>query len=327
MVDPRWEGHDAGAVLDGRAIGTPVVATVAQAASLATVRGLPATHLVMGLAPDGGRLPDTARQDVLAAIRLGLHVDSGLHDLLGDDPEISEAARACGVWIRDLRAPIPRSQLHFFSGAIREVTALKVAVLGTDSAVGKRTTAWMITDAIRRLGHSAEMIGTGQTAWLQGARWCILLDALINDFVAGELEHAVCSAFHEARPEAIIVEGQGSLLHPAYPRGFEILAAARPDVIVLQHAPARIDYDGFPGFPVHPLHKQIAALEMVSDRPVVALTINHEGIPAEAIDATCARLADETGLPTADVLVHGADNLARLLTDRLNGARPLHAAC
>ena len=113
---------------------------------------------------------------------------------------------------------------------------------------------------------------------MQGARYSIVLDSLVNDFVAGEIEHAVWSAWKEARPRAIVIEGQGSLMNPAYPGGYEILAAGRPDVIVMQHAPTRKEYDGFPGYPLHPLKKQIEVVELISGKPVVAVTINHEGL-------------------------------------------------
>jgi uncharacterized NAD-dependent epimerase/dehydratase family protein len=228
-------------------------------------------------------------------------------------PEIAALASAHGVRIRDVRKAPDRSRLHAFSGRIREVGALRVAVLGTDSTVGKRTTAWVLVDALRALGRTAEMIGTGQTAWLQGAKHGILLDALVNDFVAGELEHAVVSAWDEERPDVIVVEGQGSLMHPAYPGGLEILAATQPHAIVLQHAPARAEYDGFPGFPVHPLPVQIQALEIVSGKPVVAITLNHEGLAPASIPAVAAQIAAETGRPTFDVLSGGAAGLAEVV--------------
>jgi uncharacterized NAD-dependent epimerase/dehydratase family protein len=153
------------------------------------------------------------------------------------------------------------------------------------------------------------MIGTGQTAWMQGVRYGIVLDSLVNDFVSGEIEHAVWSAWHEQRPDVILVEGQGSLLNPAYPGGFEILAAARPHGIVLQHAPARKEYDGFPGFPLHPLATQIQALELISGKPVVAIAVNHEKIAPERLDSVCREVSEECGLPAADVLVHGPDRI------------------
>jgi uncharacterized NAD-dependent epimerase/dehydratase family protein len=269
--------------------------------------------LVVGLAPDGGRLDNHARQDVRHAIDAGLHVDCGLHDFLSEDQDLTRLAHARGVQIRDIRMPPPRDQLHFFSGKIAEVQSLKVAILGTDSAIGKRTTAWVLVDALCAAGNKAELIGTGQTAWLQGVRYGVIMDSLINDFVAGEIEHAVWSAWHEAGAEVLVIEGQGSLMNPAYPGGFEILAAARPDLVVLQHAPTRLEYDGFPGYRLHDLTTQIQAIELLSGKPVVAITINHEGLATGEIPATCAEIKQLTGLPTWDVLQQGAEGLAELI--------------
>jgi uncharacterized NAD-dependent epimerase/dehydratase family protein len=300
-------------VLDGRSNGIPVEPDIVTAHRNARAERLEPTHLVIGLAPDGGRLSDTARADVGRAIRLGLNVDSGLHDHLSEDDEIVALAEDHGVVLRDVRKPPPVRDLHFFSGRIEEVSSFKVACLGTDSAVGKRTTAWLLVDALAASGLGAELVGTGQTAWLQGARYGIILDSLVNDFVAGEIEHAVWRAFTEARPDVIVLEGQGSLMNPAYPGGYELLAAGRPDVVVLQHAPARVDYDGFPGHRLHPLATQIEAIELVSGRPVVAITLNHEDIEPSAIDGVCDGLARDTGLPVFDVLRDGAAGLAAVI--------------
>jgi uncharacterized NAD-dependent epimerase/dehydratase family protein len=316
VVDSRLAGQDAGEVLDGTPVGIPIERDIADATRHATDAERAATHMVIGLAPDGGRLPAGAVADVKRAIGLGLHVDSGLHDFLSENPELSELAEAHGVRLHDVRKPKPRDELHFFSGKISEVRCLKVAILGTDSAVGKRTTAWLLVDSLEAAGLSTEMIGTGQTAWMQGARHSIILDSLINDFVAGEIEHAVWSAWTEQAPDVIVIEGQGSLMNPAYPGGFELLAAGRPDAVVLQHAPARIEYDGFPGHPIQPLAQQIQAIELISGRPVVAITINHEDLAPDAIDPACRAIADETGLPVFDVLRDGAAGLAEVLRRR-----------
>lgn len=318
VVDPRHAGRDAGEVLDGRPNGIPVVADIAAALAASIQSGKPATHCVIGLTPDGGRLPPESRTDVLEAIRAGLNVDSGLHDFLSDDPEFVAAAKERGVTLRDIRRSPPRDQLHGFSGKIEEVDSFRVAVLGTDSAVGKRTTATILTDALTDAGIPSLMVGTGQTAWLQGNPYCLLLDAMINDFVAGEIEHAVWLAWHERHPRVIVLEGQGSLMNPAYPGGHELLAAGRPEVIVLQHAPMRQEYDGFPGYPLHPLGVQIQALELISGKPVVAITLNHEGIPPAELPQVAADIEAETGLPTLDVLVDGADPLVEVLRSRLD---------
>jgi len=306
VVDSRYAGNDAGAVLDGTARDIPIHGELSLAVDEALSQGNPATHLVIGLAPDGGRLSVKARSDVIRAIEHSLNVDCGLHDFLSEDVEIAELAAQKGVALRDIRKPPHRKDLHFFSGKIEEVTSLKVAVLGTDSAIGKRTTAWILLDGLREAGYDAELIGTGQTAWMQGAKYSIILDSLINDFVAGEVEHAVWTAWKETQPQVIIIEGQGSLMNPAYPGGFEILAAGRPDVVVLQHAPGRKEYDGFPGYPVHPLETQIKAIELLSGKPVVAIAINHEDLDKSTMAEVCQGISKEIRLPACDPLLNGA---------------------
>ena len=312
VVDSRYTGKDAGAILDGKPKGIPIYPDIQQAVASAPTDN-PATHLVIGLAPDGGRLSPKARRDVIKAIQLGLNVDSGLHDFLSEDSEVSRIAERHGVKVRDVRKPPQRTELHFFTGKIEQVTSFIVAVLGTDSAIGKRTTAWILLDALMTAGYSAQLIGTGQTAWMQGARYGIILDSLINDFVSGEIEHAVWTAWKETHPDVIIIEGQGSLMNPAYPGGYEILAAGRPNAVVLQHAPARKEYDGFPGYPLHPLEKQIQAIELISEKPVVAITVNHENMDKSLVPEICAEISAVTARPACDVLLEGADKVVDAL--------------
>jgi uncharacterized NAD-dependent epimerase/dehydratase family protein len=319
VVDSVHAGEDAGSVLGNGPRAIPIHPDLRSAMAASEESDRPATHFVIGLAPDGGRLGKDARQAVVQAIKAGLNVDCGLHDFLSEDPEIAALADKHFITIRDVRKPPPRDELHFFSGKIEEVTSLTIAMLGTDSAVGKRTTAWVLLNALRSNGRTAEMIGTGQTAWMQGVRYGIILDSLINDFVAGEIEHAVWTTWKDVNPDVIIIEGQGSLMNPAYPGGFEILAAGRPDAVILQHAPARIDYDGFPGYPIHPLDVQIQAVELLSGKPVIAITINHEGLVNEEIPVVCREIRKTTGLPTADVLRGGADEVVAPILDRLHG--------
>lgn len=326
VVDSGHAGADAGEVLDGRPRGIPVSASVEEAVTAAREQDTPATHLVVGLAPEGGRLAPRARADVAAAIRLGLDVDSGLHDFLSEDPELAGLAREHGVTLRDVRKPPPRESLHFFTGRIEGVGSGRVAVLGTDSAVGKRTTAWLLVDGLRAAGRSAALVGTGQTAWMQGARYGVVLDSLVNDFVTGEIEDAVVRAWEAERPDVIIVEGQGSLMNPAYPGGYEILAAARPHAIVLQHAPRRREYDGFPGYPIHPLDRQIEALELISSRGVVAIAVNHEGMSPEEVPGVCEEIAGATGIPTIDPLLAGVEPLVEALERGLEQAREMWRA-
>ena len=311
VIDSRYAGQDAGMVLDGKRYGIPIFKDLDEALAATKDRG--PKIMVMGIAPDGGRMTPQMRGAVKEALEAGLGIDSGLHDFISDDAELMAIAQKNGCRVRDIRKTPDRKSLHFFTGDIEKVDCLKIAVLGTDSAVGKRTTAWMIVHGFRQLGLKAEMVGTGQTAWMQGARYSIILDSLINDFVSGEIEHAVYEAWKNERPDIIVIEGQGSLVNPAYPGGFEILAAGRPDFVVMQHAPKRLEYDGFPGYKLHPIGEQIRAVEVISGKKVIAITVNHENMKDSEIEPECKKLEKETGLPTYDVLKYGADELVSQL--------------
>lgn len=312
ILDHKYAGQDAGMVLDGKNSGIPVFKNFKQAMSRLGAENKP-NSLVIGLAPDGGRLPLEAKKVIKDALKTGLNVDSGLHDFLFKDEALMAIARANNCRVRDVRRTPDRDQLHFFTGKIEEVDCLKIALLGTDSAIGKRTTAWILVHAFRKAGMKAEMVGTGQTAWMQGAKYSMIMDSCINDFVSGEIEHAVHEAWKNESPDLIVIEGQGSLMNPAYPGGFEILAAGRPDYVILQHAPKRLEYDGFPGYMLHPIKEQIHAIETISGKKVIAVTLNHEDMTKDEILPACKKITEETGLPTFDVLEYGADELVDIL--------------
>jgi uncharacterized NAD-dependent epimerase/dehydratase family protein len=324
VLDSNYAGQDAGVVLDGTRNNIPVLASLEQAMEHANEKDLKPRYFVIGLAPDGGRMTPQVKQSVREAIRMNLNIDSGLHDFLAEDKDIVTLAKWHDVQLRDIRMPPDRKDLHFFSAKIEEVKSLKVAVLGTDSAIGKRTTAWILVNSLRSLGVKAELIGTGQTAWMQGAKYGILLDSLVNDFLTGEIEHAVWTAWKETDADVLVIEGQGSLLNPAYPGGFEILAAAQPDLIILQHAPARKDYDGFPGYMIHPLEKQIHALEVISDKPVIAIAINHEDLNQNEIITEIKKIKKTINLPAFDLLLDGGDDLSQLVLSKTKNFKIKH---
>ncbi len=321
VIDHLNAGRDAAELLDGKPKGIPVVADLGSALEAAAESGRKATHFVVGVATDGGVMDEKARSAVRAAIERGLNVDSGLHELLEDDPKLVDLAAQKGVRLRDVRRPPHPRELHSFSGEIETVDSVRLAVLGTDSAIGKRTTAWILVHGLAAAGVNAEMIGTGQTAWMQGVEYGIIMDSLINDFVAGEIEHQVVRAWREKHPRVIVVEGQGSLMNPAYPGGFEILAAARPHAVVLQHAPARQEYDGFPGYPLHPIEKQIQAIEFISGKPVAAITLNHEHLSPEELEWARTDLVKRTGLPVCDPVIDGPDLLIEVVKKLISGGR------
>ncbi len=313
VIDSTCAGRDAGEVLDGKPRSS-VEKSFKENRGIFIYPNLAAAlqanrdeikYFVIGLAPEGGKLPESYRQIVAEAIRAGLNIDSGLHEFLSDDAEFNALAQKHGVRIRDIRKPPAQKDLHFFSGKIKDVDAIRIAVLGTDSAIGKRTTAWQITHALNAIGVKTEMIGTGQTAWLQGAKYGLRLDAIINDYVSGEIEHAIWQCWQDEKPQVMLLEGQGSLMHPAYPGGFELIAAGRPQAIILQTAPKRTAYDGFPDFPMAPLEKEIKALELIANRRVIALTLNHENMNDEEIETTVRQYESQFGIPCCDVLEHG----------------------
>jgi uncharacterized NAD-dependent epimerase/dehydratase family protein len=109
-------------------------------------------------------------------------------------------------------------------------------------------------------------------------------------------------------------------MNPAYPGGFEILAAGRPDIVVLQHAPARREYDGFPGYPIQPLARQIQAIEILCGKPVVAITVNHENLAVDQVPHICDATEKAIGLPAFDVLLNGTEGLVNHLCKYLNKA-------
>jgi uncharacterized NAD-dependent epimerase/dehydratase family protein len=309
IIDSSLAGRDAGEALDGRPNGVPIVPDLETAVR---TTGRP-DYLVVGVATHGGVLPAACRAAIAEALRRGIHVDSGLHQFIDDDPEFAGLARASGARIRDVRRTPPRSEMHAFTGAVLEVGALRVAVLGTDSGVGKRTTAVRLVQGLEASGVRAAMIGTGQTAWMQGARYGIVLDSLVNDFVSGEIEHQVLRAFREERPDVIVVEGQGCMTHPAYPGGFEILAGAQPQAVVLQHAPARKHYDDWPAFPLAGPERERRVIELLGPARVVAITLNPHGLAADEARAAAAGIGASMQLPCCDPLRDGVEKVIEAL--------------
>ena len=312
VIDSHLAGEDAGAELDGKFSNILITKDLSEALKNADERNILLSHFVVGIATDGGYLDESVRQAVLEALEAGLNVDSGLHEFISDIPEAILLAQKNNLEIRDIRKQAP-GRKHAFTGKIEEVSSRRIAIMGTDSAIGKRTTAWIIVHALRSAGQKTELIGTGQTAWMQGARYGIILDSLLNDYISGELEHAIWTAWKETGMDYAVIEGQGSLMNPGYPGGFEILAAGRPHGIIMQHAPMRKEYDGFKGYPLDSLNDQIHIAEFLSHKPVIAVTVNHEGIPLDKIDSVCREVEQTCGRPAVDPLIHGADALVPLI--------------
>jgi uncharacterized NAD-dependent epimerase/dehydratase family protein len=157
------------------------------------------------------------------AVKKGISVVNGLHEYLNDKADLVALALNTGAQLIDVRKPKSRADLHFWEGTIFNVTAPIIAVIGMDCAMGKRTTARMLKQACLAEGLKAEMIYTGQTGWLQGGQYGFIFDSTLNDFVSGELEHAIVSCWKETNPAMIFLEGQSSLRNPSGPCGIELL--------------------------------------------------------------------------------------------------------
>ncbi|HEX6810038.1 MAG TPA: DUF1611 domain-containing protein [Planctomycetota bacterium] len=307
LIDRHSAGRDAGEVLDGQHRGIP---TFADLDAMLAALGHRPDYLVVGIATHGGRLPPELRTTLLAALRAGMSLVNGLHEFLADDPAFVAAAKAAGAELVDVRRPRPLRELHFWSGAIRSVRAPRIAVLGTDCALGKRTTCHAVQRACEAQGLRAAIVHTGQTGWLQGIPHGFVLDSTPNDFVCGELEHAIVSCDRDLSPDVILLEGQSALRNPSGPCGAELLVGGQARATILQHAPARRYYDGCEeaGYVIPPVAEEITLLQLYGTR-VLGLTLNHQDLDARARAAARAQLEVETGLPAVYVLLEGAKRL------------------
>ena len=319
VIDAASAGRDAGEVVDGMARGIPVVRDIAAALGALHERPL---HAIVGVATHGGRFTDAVRAQILEAVEAGLSVVNGLHDFTADDAEIAGAAAARGVNLTDVRRPPPRHELHFWHGDILTVRAPRIAVLGTDCALGKRTTTRLLTTALNANGIRAQMIYTGQTGWMQGALHGLVLDSLPNDYVCGELEHALVTCDRELAPDLMVIEGQSALRNPAGPCGAEFLLAGQARGVILQHAVGREFYEDYEhlGLRIPPLADEIDLISRYGAR-TLAVTLNgRDASPAQLLE-TQEQLHEELGLPVVRVLEEGLDVLLPVVRDYIISER------
>ena len=311
IVDPPAAGRDAGEALDGIRRGIPVVASIDEALQLQTPKP---DYAIVGIATAGGRFTPDLRASLREALENGLSVVNGLHEFVSDDPDLADLARAMSLTITDIRKVKPRNELHFWTGEIGRLATPRVAVLGTDCALGKRTTTRLLVEACRRDGLRAEWISTGQTGWLQGAPFGILLDALPNDFVGGELEHAILSCARELSPDVILLEGQSSLRNPSGPCGSELILSGGARGVVLQHAPGRVFFEGFEekGYRIPPVAEEIELIRLLGAR-TLALTLNGVGLSREELQASRRELERELRIPVALPLEEGVGTLVPVI--------------
>ena len=249
-------------------------------------------YLVMGVAFGGGMLPDEHRLIVKEALKEGIHVVCGLHQILSEDPELISLTEANNAKIFDIRKPKKAEELNFWTGEIKNIKTPRVAVLGTDCATGKRTTCQFLVNALRESKVKTEVIYTGQTGYLQGFKYGLILDSTLNDFVSGELEKAIIDCAKDVNPDLILIEGQSSLRNPSGPCGSEILLSGDVDAVILVHpAERKYFYNCEAAGAINPdLEDEINLIEHYGKK-VIAIVIN----ASESFDASLLR--EKLGIP------------------------------
>jgi len=268
--------------------------------------------LLVGIAPVGGLMPLAWRAVLLEALDKGLDVWAGLHSFLADDPELAARAGANGRALVDLRR-VPAT-LPVAAARVREVAAKVVLTVGSDCNVGKMTAAWEIARELTARGKSAAFVATGQTGILLAGRG-LAVDRVVSDFVAGAAEALVLDAAEEH--DWVIVEGQGSIVHPGYAGvTLGLLLGALPSAMVLCHQPRRTEIRQG-AIPIPPLTDLVRryedALAPIRPGKVVALALNTFDLDAEAAQRAIDASARATGLPATDVVRFGAAKIVDAL--------------
>ena len=307
VIDANSAGKDAGMVVDGKANGIPVVSTIGE---FMAEYEQPA-FAVIGMATKGGVLPKDLYPSVKEILSYGIQLVNGLHEPLGEIEEFQAASAPHGDIIHDIRRAKTFHDLHFWTGKIQEITSKRIAVLGTDCALGKRTTSKMLEKVLNDRGVKSEMVYTGQTGWMQGARYGFLFDATPNDFICGELEHAMYECWKEINPDVMIMEGQSGLRNPSGPCGSEFIISGAAEGVILQHSPVRSKFKGLETYPVDmpEILDEVTLIEKMGS-PVIGLTINTENMDDNAIETYRAELTAQTDLPVVFPFKDSLDPIA-----------------
>jgi uncharacterized NAD-dependent epimerase/dehydratase family protein len=305
----RYRPEEVVALLDSERAGEteqgfPIVRTVDDAL------GFDPTVALVGVATAGGRFPPAWRDLLQSCVANGLDVENGLHEFLTNDLELVELAQRHGVELRDLRRP-PQG-LNIPTGENLSLPVKTVLTVGSDCAIGKMTVSLELDAEAGRRGLRSEFVPTGQTG-MAIAGWGIAVDAVVSDFIAGASEQLVVEG-HARGGELLWVEGQGSLLHPAYSGvTLGLIHGSAPHAYVLCHKADERYVDGDPRYPIPPLRELAELHERISllSRPakVLALALNTRDLEEDAARAAIEATAAETGLTTSDPVRFGAGPL------------------
>ncbi|MBI2565900.1 MAG: DUF1611 domain-containing protein [Candidatus Schekmanbacteria bacterium] len=303
VVDAEQAGEDWQA-LTGISGRIPIVASVAEALAFAPNR------LAIGIAPSGGRLPEDWRPELRTALAAGLCVLNGLHTALAADPELASLLSP-GQWIWDVRAEPPEAGVA--RGRARLLSCRRILTVGTDMAVGKMSAAIELYRAAMRRGRRAKFLATGQGGLMIYGDG-IALDAVRVDYAAGAVEDMVVRFGTDH--DVLVIEGQGSLVNPASTATLPLLRGGQPTDIVLVHRAGQHALTAFPDIAIPPLGEVIRLHEMVAcaggalpPARVAAVALNTAFLSQRSAAKAVAEVRSDTGLPCADIVRDGADEL------------------
>ncbi|MFO1257074.1 MAG: DUF1611 domain-containing protein [Gammaproteobacteria bacterium] len=311
VIDRQHSGMDAGFVTDKKTRNIPVFGSVSEAMSM--LDSTP-THCIIGVATPGGAITSSLQGELALAIEHKLTIVNGLHQLVSEHPVLKPLADQHEVQILDIRKPKPIHALHPWKGSIARIKTPRIAVLGTDCAIGKRTTCHLIWQMCQESDIRSEMIYTGQTGWLQGFKYGLILDSTLNDFVSGELEYAIVSCAEETAPELILVEGQSSLRNPSGPCGAELICSGGAKGVILQHAIGREYFNHGEGlyYPLPSLQDEIKLINWYGAE-VLAVTLNTRDLKNESWQAAKQRVSQEIELPVIMPREEGVSELLPII--------------
>ena len=311
VIDGERPGEDSGKVLEGEPNGIPIFRDLGTALAQG---GRKPAHLIFGMTPEDGVLSIPQRRMLLRAIGYGINIVSGVKEYLNDDPEFAAAIETKGnVVINDVRKTGSEKEMSVFSGNVSEVTCPRIAVLGTDNSVGKRTTASVIAKTLNGRGIKTVVIGTGSTSLIQGNRYGLALDAIPAEFRAGELESKILEAFKNEEPDVILIKGQGTLSHSADSLSSSILEGSCPQAVILQHAPARKYCCDAEKVPVADPKSEIALIEKSAETKVIGLTLSHEDMTENEVSKAINGYEKELGIPVTEALTKSPQKLIDMI--------------
>ena len=305
VIDSTKAGRDTGEVLEVGA-GIPIVEDLGAAMQFEP------TLLAIGIAPPGGELPSAWRATLREALQNGLHVMSGLHQFLSEDAALAALAKQHNVVLWDVRKPPP--DLPVATCKADAVDATVILTVGSDCRVGKMLSGIEVTRAMQARGVDAEFCPTGQNGIMVWG-WGTAIDAVVSDFTAGAAEQIVLTGAKDH--SLLIVEGQGSLVHPGYSGvTLSLLHGSLPDAMIFCHQPSRKQVARYT-VPLPPLSDMIAQYEAmaapIKPAKVIGLALNCFDLSESEAVAAVAAAEAETGLPATDVVRFGADKLVDVI--------------